>query len=172
MKTNNKNQRFWTCIIGPAYKKDLDNYADAPLRQAVKKSFFDTFSRNAHICMSGWGSNSVDEAKKDLDRQFIYAVKETCCGKPKLKELTTGELLKTLTNFAKDYVKEAPESVIHNKHMNDLTPRTVVEKRMTDAVVVDFINYIGLQYGVDYGLHTYHLSEVNNENKLWPKIKV
>lgn len=72
-----------------------------------------------------------------------------------------GEFLKMMKLMADKYREDAKKSLSRNTHMNDLTKTDIVKlnKRQIDAILVDFINYIGVNWGVDYGLHTYHLGE-------------
>lgn len=77
-----------------------------------------------------------------------------------LKPMTKGELLKMLENCAKDYRKKCVDSIIRNKHMNDLSmDEETPSQEMIDAILVDFINYVGLFQGLDYGLYTHYLKE-------------
>ncbi|MFA5020951.1 MAG: hypothetical protein WC517_02745 [Patescibacteria group bacterium] len=73
------------------------------------------------------------------------------------------ELLELLTKEAREYRKHAKESIGRNKHMNRLSPKNLASlrriknlliERIIDALLVDFINYIGASQGIDYGLHT------------------
>jgi hypothetical protein len=72
--------------------------------------------------------------------------------------MTKGDFLAHLANFAIDYHKQAPESVVKNSHMNKLDHDDDVEKEVSDAVIVDFINYIGTRMGVDYAMYTTDLT--------------
>lgn len=64
------------------------------------------------------------------------------------------DLLNMLTEYAKKYHETAPASIVRNHHMNDLQTNDVIEQSHTDAVLVDFINFIGAKHGVDYALYT------------------
>lgn len=68
--------------------------------------------------------------------------------------MRTGELLQLLDNYAKEYHKGSLESLIRNRHMNNLTENEELDLRHIDAVLVDFINYIGVKNGVDYAMYT------------------
>jgi len=72
--------------------------------------------------------------------------------------MTAGCYCNMLTNFAKDYVKIAEKSVIRNNHMNNYTKKEI-DQDLIDAIIVDFINYVGGGMCMDYGLYTRHLSE-------------
>ena len=56
-----------------------------------------------------------------------------------------------LIEFAKKYSADAPDSVYRNRHMNRL--RDKVGREVTDAVVVDFINFIAMRHGIDLALY-------------------
>lgn len=79
--------------------------------------------------------------------------------------LTRGDLLKLLEKEAKDYREKALDSVRRNCHMNGLTEADIVEvrknpelfRRFAEAVLVDFVNWVGVGQGLDYGLKTSHL---------------
>jgi hypothetical protein len=156
---NLKNDAFWTCVIGPADRETLPDGADYPLRNIVSEVFEKMVGNYPNIVKSGWGSASEKEAEANLSESFVYAVEDVYKPKPKLRELTSGELLTLLTNFAKDYHLDGTKSVIHNAHMNRLSYEETVEQKVLDAVLVDFINYIGSRYGVDYGLYTKNLND-------------
>lgn len=154
----NQKQEFWTCVIGPADRNQLPRGSDFPLRLAVQEAFELISGHPDEICMSGWGSDSETAAKASVKRDFVYAVDKTNTPEPELRKLTSGELLRLLTNFAKDYAKEGAESIKRNNHMNDVPKTETVSQQVVDAVLVDFINYIGVRYCVDYGLYTSDLS--------------
>lgn len=64
------------------------------------------------------------------------------------------ELLQITEGLAKDYIKEAQQSLKRNNHMNEIEGGELVQQRHIDAVLVDFINYIGVKHGIDYALYT------------------
>ncbi len=68
------------------------------------------------------------------------------------------EYLTIATNFAKDYRKDAMESIKRNNHMNSATGREIAQADI-DALLVDFINFIGVRNGVDYALYTSDLEK-------------
>ena len=81
--------------------------------------------------------------------------------------MTKIELLNLLTEKAKECRREALLSIRRNRHMNDLSPtdfakleknRQLTQKTI-DAILVDFINGIGVDQGVDYGLRSKHLKK-------------
>ena len=63
-------------------------------------------------------------------------------------------LLSMLKSCADDYVLQANESITRNCHMNEFTSPSVIEQDAVDALIVDFINYVASEQGVDYGLRT------------------
>jgi hypothetical protein len=76
--------------------------------------------------------------------------------------MTRGEFLKFLTEEAKKYHTEALWSIERSRHMNGLSRRDFIglkknrqlTQRLIDALLVDFINMIGVGQCVDYGLYT------------------
>ena len=77
-----------------------------------------------------------------------------CYGLAILIKMTIGEELQKLTEFAKDYRKESQNSLERNRHMNEIEEGEQVQQRIIDAVLTDFINYIGARHCCDYGLYT------------------
>lgn len=81
--------------------------------------------------------------------------------------MTKKELLNHLEKEAKNYHMEAVESVVRNRHMNNLglndlkriRDNKTVFDRFSDAVIVDFINKIAMIQGLDLGLCTKHLKD-------------
>ena len=68
--------------------------------------------------------------------------------------------LNQLTENAKEYKLIAKDSVKRNKHMNQgIDDFDIIRQAVIDAVLVDFINYIGVKSGIDYALYT---SDLNN----------
>ena len=80
----------------------------------------------------------------------------------KKRGMTRGELLELLNREAKEYRKEAFMSVELNKHMNNLSLKDIsrlkkdqqLTQKLINAILVDFINKIGISQGGDYGLYT------------------
>lgn len=129
------------------------------MRMAVQNAFLQTTGDIHEICISGWGCDSETAAKASIKRDFVWAVDKTNTPEPELRKLTSGELLQLLTNLAKDYAKEGVESIKRNNHMNDIPKMETVPQNVVDAVLVDFINYIGIKYCIDYGLYTVDLND-------------
>ncbi|MDO8571687.1 MAG: hypothetical protein Q7R79_03330, partial [bacterium] len=81
--------------------------------------------------------------------------------------MTRGELLNFLTEESKKYRQTALSSLERNGHMNDLSKEDISKlntdgqliQRVVDALLVDFINFVGVNQCVDYGLYTKDLSE-------------
>jgi len=62
-----------------------------------------------------------------------------------------------LINIVRDYKKEGVlESLKRNKHMSKYNGEMIKETTI-DALLVDFINYVGYRQGLDLGLHIRHL---------------
>jgi hypothetical protein len=78
-------------------------------------------------------------------------------------EMTRGEYMKMLDKFAVEYCKQNVEESIHrNNHMNDLEENDDVTKRVSDAIIVDFVNFVGSKFCLDYGMYTKDLIEKDN----------
>jgi hypothetical protein len=75
-------------------------------------------------------------------------------------------MLDLLTKKAKHYIKN-PESAVINSYMNELSKDTKLDPKVVEAVVVDFINFIGRQNGIDYALYTkdLHEKDANQDSK-------
>ncbi|MDO8668819.1 MAG: hypothetical protein Q7K65_00815 [Candidatus Buchananbacteria bacterium] len=81
--------------------------------------------------------------------------------------MTRGELLKYLESVAGTYRADAINSVKRNSHMNDLSTKDLswIEEnqkriqRLIDAILVDFINAVGADQCLDYGLKTNDLGK-------------
>jgi hypothetical protein len=69
------------------------------------------------------------------------------------------DLLNMLTKNAKEYRKHGTNLLIRNKHMNEITDLDVIDQKVIDAILVDFINFVGYFQGVDYALYTKDLKE-------------
>jgi len=77
----------------------------------------------------------------------------------------TIDLLNSLVNYTKKYRLGCEESVLRNKHMNGLDGNEKIEQKVVDAILVDFINFIGANHSVDYVLYTNDLEEDETLNK-------
>jgi hypothetical protein len=69
-------------------------------------------------------------------------------------KMTKIELLSYLTAIVREYRKNCNKSINVNKHMNELNGKAKIKQKVIDAILVDFINYVGINQGVDYGLYT------------------
>lgn len=64
-----------------------------------------------------------------------------------------------IANDAKEYVKEGVlESVKRNSHMNNYEDEEISQTAI-NAILVDFINFVGMRQGVDFGMYTKDLHE-------------
>ena len=86
------------------------------------------------------------------------------------KKMTSGELLKIITTIAKKYRIKCNQSLKINKHMNDLD-NVNVSQNVIDAILVDFINYIGMEHGVDYAIYARDLTEERPVKTEWQATK-
>lgn len=74
--------------------------------------------------------------------------------------MNKAEFIDYLVKKAKEYAPKAVESINTNRHMNDVSQMDFnFHQTYTDATIVDFINYIGRQQGMDVGLYTSDLKE-------------
>ena len=67
--------------------------------------------------------------------------------------MTKIDLLDMMKKYADEYRESANASVKRNKHMNCATGSPIPQEDV-DALLVDFINYVGVKQGVDYALYT------------------
>ena len=72
------------------------------------------------------------------------------------------ELLEMLTKNAADYSPNASESIERNGHMNNIKGVTINPDQI-DALLVDFINFVGMKQGVDLALYTSDLVKLRDE---------
>lgn len=63
------------------------------------------------------------------------------------------DLLNMLAKNAAEYSTGAVESIDRNYHMNDISTVELAPEQI-DALLVDFINFIGVKQGIDYALYT------------------
>ena len=63
--------------------------------------------------------------------------------------MTKIEFLEILTKRAKEY-RKLTNSIVTNKHLTGLSEQPSAS--VVDAVLVDFINQIGVRIGIDYAL--------------------
>lgn len=77
--------------------------------------------------------------------------------------MNKGELIDLLTKRGREYRNDAQESLVRNNHMNDIEEGELIQQRIIDAVVVDFINFIGSKMCMDVGLYTEDLNEIKTK---------
>lgn len=65
---------------------------------------------------------------------------------------TKGDLLRYLDSCACQYHGEAAASIARNSHMNTLGG-VAPSQEAINAVLVDFVNWVGLHQGLDYGMY-------------------
>lgn len=70
--------------------------------------------------------------------------------------MTVIELLESLTKAAKEYRKDR-ESIRRNEHMNKYRGE-LPSQELIDAIIADFINFVGVKQCVDYALYTKDLA--------------
>lgn len=78
--------------------------------------------------------------------------------------MTKRQLLEYLERVAKEYRLDCAESLAHNSHMNDLRGECEVDQKVVDAILVDFINKVGADQHVDYGLYTKDLRDARRSS--------
>ena len=69
---------------------------------------------------------------------------------------TRGELLKYIERMAVEYAPKCGDSVLRNVHMNELPKnmeKYLLIQKEIDAILTDFVNYIGTDQGLDYGMY-------------------
>lgn len=71
---------------------------------------------------------------------------------------TKGDLLRYLDQCVCEYHIEAAASVARNSHMNRLQGQ-LVPQDIIDAVLVDFVNWVGTHQGIDYAMYTRDLKK-------------
>ena len=69
---------------------------------------------------------------------------------------TKGDLLKYIERMVIEYAPKCNDSIKRNNHMNKLGESGMlgISQDHIDAVLVDFVNYIGTNQGLDWGLYT------------------
>lgn len=68
------------------------------------------------------------------------------------EKFTKGDLMKLLKTEARSYKLIANDSLRRNFHMNNsvMEERKNISQEIVDALLVDFINYVGVGQGMDY----------------------
>ena len=73
--------------------------------------------------------------------------------------MNRGELVLLISEYAKKYCSgDVLESISRNHHMNEYSGESV-SKETIDAIIVDFVNFIGMQQGIDLAMYTEDLKE-------------
>jgi hypothetical protein len=67
--------------------------------------------------------------------------------------MTKIQLLEYLEKMAREYRKDCVNSINRNQHMNELGGKFDLKQNTIDAILVDFINKIGIHQGVDYAMY-------------------
>lgn len=68
--------------------------------------------------------------------------------------MTKIQLLEMLKDYAVEYSAMVEESIHRNNHMNNIVEGDTVKQHISDAILVDFLNYVGMKQAVDYGMYT------------------
>ena len=70
--------------------------------------------------------------------------------------MTKIELLHMLERDAREYRTDANNSLRRNSHMNRevMEDRNNISQKVIDAILVDYINFVGMKQGVDFALYT------------------
>ena len=77
---------------------------------------------------------------------------------------TKKDLMNYLTERVRDYAPDCQASILRNSHMNELEKNCFTANlKEIEAILVDFINYIGTHQGLDWGLYTHYLHERNKQ---------
>jgi hypothetical protein len=73
--------------------------------------------------------------------------------------MTRGDLVFLIADYAKQYRKAGVlESVARNRHMNQYEGEQVSPQTI-DAILVDFVNFVGVKQGIDLAMYTSDLDE-------------
>jgi len=77
-----------------------------------------------------------------------------------MKEKTMGniitklDLMNNLTEIVTEYAPKCRKSVLRNSHMNKMDNKNPSKQDVIEAILVDFVNYVGAFQGLDWGLYT------------------
>ena len=118
------------------------------MRMAVQTAFVETIHDSPMVCSSGWGSTTKEMADAAIQSATAFAVKTVAARRPVLRELTSGELCKLLTEHARDYVATLPADGVLMEDVDSTSQR----QTLSGDVLVGFINHVAAKYGVDYGM--------------------
>ena len=65
--------------------------------------------------------------------------------------MTRGDLLEFLTKQAKEFRKDTT-NICRNEHLTGINEQEMPRAFQIDGILVAFINYIGINQGIDYAL--------------------
>lgn len=86
------------------------------------------------------------------------------------------DLLNLIEGNIRTYRLDANDSLRRNSHMNAeiMEGRENIPQEVVDALLVDFINYIGVWQGLDYGMYTRDLNKtfISRSEKWLKKIEL
>jgi|SRR3989344_4391494 len=128
--------------------------------ERLKKSYLEIFSRIIEISLRVCGLLTLPHGLHTLDIRTSHR---------RGMVMTRGEFLNLLTKEAKKYRSESLASIERNRHMNDISSKDFrrlkrdrkLTQKMIDALLVDFINTVGVGQCIDYALYTKHLKSVD-----------
>jgi len=67
--------------------------------------------------------------------------------------MTNKDFMQTLCKYAKSYCPQAGVSIARNSHMNEYRGGKV-SQALIDALIVDFVNFVGSNLGLNLGFYT------------------
>lgn len=113
---------------------------------------YDLLLESYRRCLSLW----LPLAQQPQAMRVLISEHPNCEGEAEMNAL---QFLDTMKARATMYRKDAQASLARNAHMNSLAGEVLITQDDIDAVLVDFINFNGMQMGVDYALYVQDLSE-------------
>jgi len=79
--------------------------------------------------------------------------------------MTRIELIHFIEKAARDYKNGGVlKSIRRSRHMNNFKGKTLPNDAI-DAILVDFINFIAMRWGIDYGLKTTDLTGIQKKSR-------
>ena len=73
--------------------------------------------------------------------------------------MNKGEYLSILSDNAKKYyANDVLKSVKRNSHMNNYNDENISDETIK-AILVDFINFVGMEMGVDYAMYSKNITD-------------
>lgn len=73
--------------------------------------------------------------------------------------MNKGQLMEMLVNNAKEYINDSEESIKRNSHMNEVSKSETINRIHSEAVITDFLNFVGTKQGLDLGMYTSDLKQ-------------